>query len=297
MTLAVAQYPITEFSDFAQWKYHTAQWVEDAAQRGARLLVFPEYGSMELASLLAAEEKANLQRQVGGLSRLHGDFQAVFAGLASQWKVTIVAPSFPVIEAEKVVNRAYVFGPRGLVGYQDKIFMTRFEDEEWGVQSGEQILKVFEAEWGIFGVQICYDVEFPLGAALMCDAGAELIVAPSCTETIRGATRVHVGARARALENQCYVAVAQTIGDAPWSPAVDINYGQAAVYATPDKGLPEEGIVALMQPQKPGWLVQEIDFEKIRNVRSDGQVFNFRDNQAINYRLGETAIQVVKEVV
>lgn len=297
LTLAAAQYPITEFSDFAQWKRHTAQWVGDAAQRGARLLVFPEYGSMELASLLTVGEKADLRKQVEGLSRLRGDFQEVFAGLASQWKVTIVAPSFPVIEAEKIVNRAYVFGPKGLAGYQDKFFMTRFENEEWGVQSGQQTLKIFEAEWGNFGIQICYDVEFPLGAALMCAAGAELIVAPSCTETIRGATRVHVGARARALENQCFVAVAQTVGDAPWSPAVDINYGQAAVYTTPDKGLPEEGIVALMQPQEPGWLVQEIDFEKIKNVRMDGQVFNFRDNQAVNYGLAEKEIQVVKEVV
>jgi len=297
LTLAAAQYPITEFSDFAQWKRHTAQWVGDAARRGARLLVFPEYGSMELASLLTVGEKADLRKQVGGLSRLQDDFQEIFAELARQWEATIVAPSFPVMEAEKMVNRAYIFGPKGLAGFQDKFFMTRFENEEWGVQSGQQTLKIFEAEWGIFGVQICYDVEFPLGTALMCAAGAELIVAPSCTETIRGATRVHVGARARALENQCFVAVAQTVGDASWSPAVDINYGQAAVYTTPDKGLPEEGIVALMQPQKPGWLVQEIDFEKIKNVRTAGQVFNFRDNQGINYGLAEKEIQVVREII
>ena len=69
------------------------------------------------------------------------------------------------------------------------------------------------------GIAICYDIEFPLIAHAMARAGAELILAPSCTDTIAGANRVHVGARARALENQVYVAVAPTVGQAPWSPA------------------------------------------------------------------------------
>lgn len=121
---------------------------------------------------------------------------------------------------------------------------------------------------------------------MLCSAGASLIIAPSCTETIRGVTRVQVGARARALENQSYVLVSQTIGNAEWSPTVDVNYGFAAAYSTPDKNLPEEGIIASGSPQKEEWLITELDFEKIEQVRADGQVFNFKDLQ--NIRIGFT---------
>lgn len=292
--IATAQYPITAFTDFDGWKNHTAEWVAAAARRGARLLLFPEYGSMELASLLGAAERSDLRQQVGGMERLLGDFLEVFSTLARQWQVIIVAPSFPVQDGGRVLNRAFVFSARGPAGYQDKFFMTRFENEEWGVQGGVPELKLFESDLGAFGIQICYDVEFPAGAQVLCAAGAELILAPSCTETIRGATRVHVGARARALENQCFVAVAQTVGDASWSPAVDINYGFAAIYSTPDLHLPEEGIVAQLAPQQPGWLTQELDFEKIRTVRREGQVFNYKDMQRLDFRLDESPVRLVR---
>ena len=215
------------------------------------------------------------------LDTLKNDFCTVFADLAKKYGLIIVAPSIPVIDGGKNLNRAHVFSPKGLAGYQDKLFMTRFENEEWGIQSAPEILNVFEASWGKFGIQICYDVEFSLGSQLLAANGASLILAPSCTETIRGATRVHIGARARALENQAYTVVSQTIGKALWSPAVDINYGFAAFYSTPDKDLPEEGIISTMEPQKAGWLVQELDFEKIGQVRGGGQVFNFKDHSRI----------------
>lgn len=285
LTLATAQYPITATRDFAEWQQHTARWVEDAVRQGASLLLFPEYGAMELTSLLPEAMQRDLGQQIRGLDGLRADFVAHYEALARQWQVVLGAPSLPVLENGKVLNRAYVFSAAGLVGYQDKWFMTRFEDEEWGVEAAQPLLTLFETEWGAFGIQICYDVEFPLGAQLLSAAGANLILAPSCTETIRGATRVHVGARARALENQCYVAVAQTVGEAPWSPAVDVNYGFSAVYATPDRELPEEGILAAGTPQQPGWLVQDLDFEKINTVRRDGQVLNFKDQQRLQYQL------------
>ncbi len=282
--LATAQYPITEFAQFIDWQQHTAQWVADAASQGVQILLFPEYGAMELASLLPPDKKSDLRQQVSGLEPWKAGFLDTFSLLAKQWGVIVVAPSFPVEEDGQVFNRAYVFSPNGLVGHQDKLWMTRFEDEKWGVHAAPPVVSLFESDWGSFGIQICYDVEFPIGAQLLAAAGAELILAPSCTETIRGATRVHIGARARALENQAYLAVAQTIGEALWSPAVDINYGYAAVYAPPDLGLPPEGVVAQQPPQQPGWLVQHLDFSLIQAVRQNGQVFNFKDQQRLGYQ-------------
>lgn len=279
ITIASAQYPITAHKSFYSWAQHTGTWVENAVKKNAQLLVFPEYGAMELVSTFPDEIKNDLLLQVKELDSIKDDFCTVFSDLARQHEAIIVAPSIPVVDNGKNVNRAYVFSPKGLAGYQDKFFMTRFENEEWGIESAEKTLTLFEASWGNFGVQICYDVEFSMGAHLLSSAGATLILAPSCTETIRGATRVHIGARARALENQIFTVVSQTVGNAPWSPAVDINYGFAAFYTTPDKNMPEEGIIATLTPQKEDWLVETVDLDKIQAVRNDGQVFNFKDHQ------------------
>ena len=297
VTVASAQYPVTFHPSFDAWKGHTEAWVRQALPGKPQVLLFPEYGSMELVSLLLPEEQADIRRQVRGMDRLCADFCTVFAGLARQHGLTIVAPSFPVCAGDAVFNRCFVFGPTGRMGYQDKYFMTRFETEDWDVRRAPGRLCVFEADWGCFGIQICYDIEFPVGTALLCGAGAELILAPSCTETIRGSTRVHVGARARALEQQCYTVVSPLVGDAPWSAAVDINYGFAAVYSTPDRDLPEEGIVGRMTPQQPGWLTQMLDLERLATVRQDGQTLNFRDQAEIGYAMADGAAAVLRERV
>lgn len=284
--LALAQYPISSFDSLDAWKTHVRSWVADAAAKGAVLLVFPEYGSMELTSLFDTEVQANLHLQLVQLQELLTDFKDTFRLLAQQFNCTLVAPSFPVRIGEKFVNRAYVFAGE-TESFQDKWFMTRFENEEWGISSTEKVLRVFETAWGAFGIQICYDGEFPIGAQLLAASGVDLIVAPSCTETIRGATRVHIGARARAMEQQIYVGVAQTIQEALWSPAVDINYGYAAIYASPDKNQPEEGIVAIETPEVSCWLIQELDFERNKQLKLDGQVFNFKDSQLQQMELSE----------
>jgi predicted amidohydrolase len=295
VTTSAAQYPITEHNSFSDWAAHTEKWVSEAAIKSSQLVVFPEYGSMELVSIFPNEIRTDIRRQVKDLDLLKNDFCALFAELAKKYKTIIVAPSIPVIHEDRNVNRVYVFSECGLVGYQDKLFMTRFENEEWGIESGEKTLTLFETSWGSFGIQICYDVEFGIGSQLLSSAGATLIIAPSCTETIRGATRVHIGARARALENQIYTVVSQTIGNAEWSPAVDINYGFSAFYSTPDKDLPEMGIVSTMSPQQEGWLTTELNFSKIQEVRADGQVFNYKDQQKIKTSFADQEIRVIRK--
>lgn len=294
---AAAQYPISQHHHFRNWVIHTENWISQAVKNKAKLLLFPEYGSMELVSIFPEEIQSDIRRQVVELDRLKADFCQVFTELAKKYQVIIVAPSFPVIENGRPRNRVFVFSEKGLAGFQDKFFMTRFENEEWGIESGAKVLSLFEADWGNFGIQICYDVEFPLGSQALSSAGASLILAPSCTETIRGATRVHIGARARAMENQAYTLVSQTIGNALWSPAVDINYGFAAAYSTPDKNLPEEGIIHTMEPQKEGWLIQALDFSLIETVRDDGQVFNFKDQQRIRSEFASEKIEIQRWVV
>jgi predicted amidohydrolase len=277
-TVAAAQYPIDRLGSWQAYKSKLVRWVESAAREGAQLLVFPEYGGMELASLFGPEVERDLRRQLGAVAGLEADVAGLHADLARRAGVYILAASAPALAADGGYrNRARLASPEGgPAGAQDKVVMTRFERERWGVSGGSE-LRVFPTALGRIGVAICYDVEFPLLVRRLVEAGAELILAPSCTDTIRGYHRVRVGAQARALENQCLVVHSPTVGEAAWSPSVDVSVGAAGVYGPPDTGFPEDGVLARGRMNEAMWLFAELDLDRTEEVRARGQVLNHRD--------------------
>jgi predicted amidohydrolase len=196
---------------------------------------------------------------------------------ARRHQVWLQPGTLPMRAADgRVVNRAPLITPEGRIAFQEKRAMTRFETERWGISQGIDP-NVFDTPWGRIGISICYDIEFPKHARVQVMAGAWLILAPSCTDTLAGFNRVHFSARARALENQCYVAITPTVGEAPWSAALDVNRGCAGVFGPMDRGFPADGIMAQGQMDAPGWVFCTLDPSLIEAVRRDGAVLNHRD--------------------
>jgi predicted amidohydrolase len=180
-----------------------------------------------------------------------------------------------------IVNSARLIAPTGAIGTQDKLIMTPFE-VSWGVQPGT-VQRVFETALGRIGVAICYDSEFPLLVRALTEAGAELILIPSCTERLSGATRVRTAALARALESQIAVVTSPTVGNALWSPAVDRNTGAAGVFVPAEHALAdvaalaETGILTEGQLSKPGWVTADIPLARLRALRTSGEMRNHAD--------------------
>lgn len=274
MKIAAAAYPLTELRDWDDYRRKQIEWVTEAATHGAELLVFPEYGRVELATLDGAEAASDLEASLIAADRHGAAADDLMASLAQIHGVHILTASGPVFEGGvRPVNRAALFGPKGPIGVQDKQVMTRFERETWGVVPGGP-LRVFDTEIGRIGILICYDAEFPLLGRALAEQGAEILLVPSCTDSLAGYTRVRVGAMARALENQCVVVHSPTVQPALWSPAVDENIGAAAIYGPPDLGFPPTGILAEGALNTPGWTFAEIDRAAIARVRRDGYVLN-----------------------
>jgi predicted amidohydrolase len=269
--IALAQYPIERLESFGAFEAKMARWVEEAAKAGARLLVFPEYGAMELVALLPEDVQRDLQASLEGMQAFFGPFDTLFRKLAGDHKVHILAPSFP----RSRVNTATLYAPSGKSGAQEKRILTRFEREQWIIESGKE-LRLFETALGRIGVAICYDCEFPLLVRALCEAGADLILVPTCTDALAGYSRVEVAARARALESQCFVGVAPLVGEAAWSPATDVNVGAAGLYGPPDLGFPPDGILVRGELNKPGWVYGDVDLAAVARVRTEGQVFNHK---------------------
>lgn len=275
LRLAAAQYPIDAIVSWDAYEAKLRTWFSAAVEGGAQLLVFPEYGAMELARIAGDEVWSDLQRSIDFISELRPRIDALHVDLACQHRVHVVAASLPERDANtgRAYNVARLITPAGEVGVQRKIVMTRFEREAWDIRGGQDVC-VFDTAIGLVGIAICYDAEFPLISRAMCEAGAELILVPSCTEGAFGYHRVRVGAQARALENQCHVVQSPTVGTALWSPAVDRNHGAAGVFGPPDLGFPVDGVISLGVLNEPQWVFADINPAAVERVRREGAVLN-----------------------
>lgn len=276
MKVAVAKYPIQAPADFAAFAERQAAVLGAAAAQGARVAVLPEYLSLELAATFDASTQADLHASLAAIQRHRDDWLALYARLAASLDMYVVAGTFLLAQADgRYRNRCDVFAPQGAHLWQDKLQLTGFE-KGLGVIEGGDALKVFDLDGVRTGVAVCYDSEFPLPVRAQAEAGARLLLVPSCTDTEAGATRVRVGCLARALENRLFVAQSVTAGEAPWSPALDINTGEAAVFAPMDRGFPADGVVAQTADDQV-WAIAELDLDALDRSRADAQVANDRD--------------------
>lgn len=276
MRVAVAKYRIEAPTEFAAFAARQREAVAEASALRAQLLVLPEYLALELAASFDAATRADLAASMAALQSLHAAYCRLFAGLAQEFDVDIQAGTFLLGQADgSYRNRAYWFAADGTQVHQDKLQLTAFEKALGLLQPGDRV-GVIERHSQRIGMAVCYDCEFPLPVRAQCEAGAKLLVVPSCTDSAAGASRVEVGCLARALENRIFVAKAVTAGSAPWSPALDCNTGEAAIYAPMDRGLPDDGVLARTRGDQR-WALAELAFAALEASRATAQVANDRD--------------------
>lgn len=274
LRLGLLQYGVTRIASLADYAAKLDRLVAEGAA-SADLLLMPEYACMEIAAAFVAE--ASPHRELACLcDHAHAVLETMRAA-ARTHRVWLQPGTLPWQGPDGTIrNRAPLIDPAGAVAFQDKHVMTRFEAEHWGVQPGDEP-RVFETPWGRIGIAICYDAEFPTLVRAQILAGAWLVLVPTCTDTVHGFHRVRFSAQARALENQCYVAIAPTVGEAPWLATLDRNHGHAAVFGPIDRGFPPDGVLAQGATDMPEWLFCTLDRARLDAVRADGAVRNHRD--------------------
>jgi predicted amidohydrolase len=278
LRVASLQYFIRPVQSFDQFADQVSALVETAADYECRLLVFPEYFTIQLLTL--GDLRRPVREQVRDLANQAPRVVELFAGLAARHKLYILGGTIPVQDEPDapVHNEAFFFNPEGRHATQGKLHMTRFETEDWKV-TARQRLKIFDTALGKIGVAICYDVEFPEIARAAARAGAHLLLVPSCTDDRQGFLRVRYCAHARAIENQIYVIVSHTVGSLPMVPAVSLNYGQAAILTPSDFPFSRDGILAEGHPNQEMMIVGELNMETIAHSRQSGTVLTLLDSR------------------
>ena len=277
--VASLQYFIRPVQTFEQFRDQVESLIETAKDYRCQLVVFPEYFTVQLLTL--GNVKRPILDQIYDLSQQVPRFQQMMEDFARKYAIYVIAGTIPVLDGESVYNECFMFSPRGNMGVQGKMHMTRFENEDWKVRARSQ-LRVFEAEFGRFAVNICYDVEFPEIARAAARQGAHILIVPSCTDDRQGFFRVRYCAQARAIENQVYVIHSGTVGSLPMVPAVSLNYGQASILTPSDFAFSRDGILAEGNPNQEMMVIGELNMDTIVDARSSGTVLPLMDSTRSN---------------
>jgi predicted amidohydrolase len=272
LRLGVLPWQIRPVPGLDAWARRLDREVAVAAGQGAQMLLLPEYAALEMAAQPAPDMAAELR---AGLA-LAPQAVEIARAVAARHGVWLLPGTMPFVVDGHVHNRAPLIAPDGRVAYQDKRIMTRFEAELWRIDPGQNPA-VFDTPWGPIGIAICYDLEFPPLVRAQIEAGAWLILAPSCTDSLAGFNRVRIAAAARAMENQCFVALAPTTGMAPEIATLDENRGHAAVFGPVDRGFPDDGMIATGALDEGAWIFADLDPACLAAVRAGGAVFNHAD--------------------
>ena len=165
---------------------------------------------------------------------------------------------------EKLSNTSCVFDADGeLVGVYRKIHLFDVEvgghvyRESEAEEPGTEPVLAHVEDWPV-GLTVCYDVRFPELYRILALEGAELVTVPAHFTTPTGRDHWHVLLRARAIENQLYVAAAGQVGETlPGKPA----YGRSLI-ADP------WGTVLAQAPDEETVIVAELDRPRLRDIRT-----------------------------
>jgi predicted amidohydrolase/GNAT superfamily N-acetyltransferase len=275
-----------------QWQMRPMKSVEDLMQQVEFFVdalsdykcdaaLFPEFFN---APLMGISHHHSSVDSIRALAAYTDAILAAMSKLAVSYNINIIAGSMPVIEEGDLYNVAYLCRRDGTVDSQYKIHPTPSEKRDWIMQGGDEI-KIFDTDFGKIGILICYDVEFPELARLQSEEQMNVLFVPFWTDTKNGYLRVRLCAQARAIENECYVAIAGSCGNLPKVDNADIQYAQSAVFSPSDFAFPHDAIMAETTPNTEMTLIVDLDFEKLVALENEGSVRNYLDRRRDLYKV------------
>ena len=294
VTPKILEYPKTEVrTGVIQWQMRTVETFEELMQHceffvdalsgyGADIALFPEFFNAPLMGL--SEDPRDPAVAIRELAAFTPRVVEEMSRLALSYNINIIAGSMPQIDDGTLYNAAYLCHRDGRIDVQYKLHITPSEWRYWAMEGGDK-LQVFDTDVARVGILICYDSEFPELARLLSEEGMQILFVPFWTDTRNGYQRVRYCSQARAIENECYVVIAGSVGNLPNIESVDIQYAQSAVFSPSDFPFPHDGIVAETTPNTEMTLICDLDMNKLRKLRHAGSVRNMYDRRLDLYRV------------
>ncbi len=275
------QWQMRYFHDVQELLQQVEYFVDALSDYKCDVALFPEFFNAPLMGLSPSDSSIDAIWHLAGYTE---EILNAISHLAVQYNINIIAGSMPVIENDELYNISYICHRDGSLESQSKLHPTPHEKSDW-IMKGGDALQVFDTDFGKVGVLICYDVEFPELARLLSEQEMQILFVPFWTDTKNGYLRVRRCAQARAIENECYVAIAGSVGNLPKVDNVDIQYGQTAVFSPSDFAFPHDAIVSETTPNTEMTLIVDLDYHKLKKLQNEGSVRNYLDRRRDLYRV------------
>lgn len=247
-------------------------------------VLFPEFFN---APLMAKHNHLSEAEAIRELAKHTEEIVKRFSQLSVSYNINIITGSMPEIKEDGLFNVGYLCRRDGTIDRYEKIHVTPDEARIWGMKGGNDI-KVFDTDCGKIGILICYDSEFPELSRLLADEGMDILFVPFLTDTQNGYSRVRHCAQARAIENECYVAIAGSVGNLPNVHNMDIQFAQSMVFTPCDFAFPTNGIKAEATPNTEMILIADVDIDLLMELHQYGSVRNLKDRRTDLFTLKKT---------
>ncbi|SDG95119.1 carbon-nitrogen hydrolase family protein [Winogradskyella thalassocola] len=273
--LGLIQWQMRPYNGLDDLMQQVEYFVDSVSAYRSDFAVFPEFFN---APLMAKYNHMHEPQAIRELASYTQTIVERMQQLSISYNINIITGSMPEVVDDVLYNVGYLCRRDGSLERYEKIHVTPDEAKIWGMQRGHQ-LKTFETDAGKIGVLICYDSEFPELSRLLADEGMDILFVPFLTDTQNGYSRVRLCAQARAIENECYVAIAGSVGNLPNVNNMDIQYAQSAVFTPCDFSFPSNGIKAETTPNTEMILVADVDLGLLRELHSFGAVKNLKDRR------------------
>lgn len=279
--LALIQWQMRLFKDLNALLEQMEFFVDAASAYESDFILFPEYFHAPLMAEFNHLPEAEAIRKLTMYSEV---LKEKFIEFAISYNANIITGSMPILRDGQLYNVGWLCRRNGSFEQYEKLHITPSERVDWGMTGGHS-LQAFDTDCGKIGILICYDVEFPELARLLADEGINILFVPFLTDTQNGYNRVRHCAQARAIENECFVAIAGCVGNLPKVHNMDIQYAQSAVFTPSDFAFPINAIKSEATPNTEMTLIADIDLDLLKDLHYFGSVRTLSDRRHDIYKL------------
>lgn len=281
--LGLIQWQMRPYNDVESLLQQVEYFVDAVSGYRSDFALFPEFFN---APLMAKYNHLTESEAIRKLAEFTDNIVKRFSQLSISYNINIIAGSMPQIRGDNLYNVGFLCKRDGTIEQYEKLHITPDEAKVWGMQGGDK-LKVFDTDCGKIGILICYDSEFPELSRLLADEGMDILFVPFLTDTQNGYSRVRNCSQARAIENECYVAIAGSVGNLPNVHNMDIQFAQSMVFTPCDFAFPTNGIKAEATPNTEMILIADVDIDLLRELNKLGSVRNLTDRRKDIFELNK----------
>ncbi|MGB3467103.1 MAG: carbon-nitrogen hydrolase family protein [Cyclobacteriaceae bacterium] len=273
--LGLIQWQMRPYKSLDELLQQAEYFIDAVSDYRSDFALFPEFFN---APLMAKNNHLSEPDAIRELANYTSDIILKFSEFAISYNINIISGSMPEIVNGNLYNVGYLCRRDGTTERYEKLHVTPDEAKVWGMQGGRK-LQVFDTDCGKIGILICYDSEFPELSRLLADQGMDILFVPFLTDTQNGYSRVRHCAQARAIENECYVAIAGSVGNLPNVHNMDMQFAQSVVFTPCDFAFPTNGVKAEATPNAEMILIADVDIDLLRELNEFGSVRNLKDRR------------------